>query len=158
MWSRLCQNKSIICWYAQESKDAQTNTIYYPDDNKLYDTRYKQKLNVQTLDLDPPSVQLLSLQLIGDWPCPRNWIGCRSLPCGSPVHMVNIKYASMTINASLPVWNTDTATTLVNAGGIHIDNGKGIIYAEASYQLAHWLRRYATNRKVAGSIPDEVNF
>jgi hypothetical protein len=24
--------------------------------------------------------------------------------------------------------------------------------------VAQWLRHYATNRKVAGSIPDEVNF
>jgi hypothetical protein len=26
------------------------------------------------------------------------------------------------------------------------------------HAVAQWLRRYATNRKVAGSMPDEVNF
>jgi hypothetical protein len=26
------------------------------------------------------------------------------------------------------------------------------------HAVAQWLRHYATNRKVAGSIPDEVNF
>jgi hypothetical protein len=26
------------------------------------------------------------------------------------------------------------------------------------HAVVQWLRRYATNQKVAGSIPDEVNF
>jgi hypothetical protein len=85
------------------------------------DPRYKQQIHMQASDFYPPSVQLLSLQLIGDWPCSCYWTGCWSLPRGSPVHMVNIKYASVTINTSLPVWNTDTITTLVNARGIHTD-------------------------------------
>jgi hypothetical protein len=28
----------------------------------------------------------------------------------------------------------------------------------SGHEVAQWLRRYATNRKVTGSIPDEVNF
>jgi hypothetical protein len=34
-----------------------------------------------------------------------------------------------------------------------------LIYADTTGQaVALWLRHYATNRKVAGSIPDEVIF
>jgi len=67
---------------------------------------------IHTTDL--PSVKLLSLQLITDWSCSCHWIGCRSLPCGSPVHMVDIEYASMTVNTGLPVWNTDATSTIFN--------------------------------------------
>ena len=68
-----------------------------------------------THTIDSPSVKLLSLQLITDWSCSCHWIGCRSLPSGSPVHMVNIEYASMTVNTGLPVWNTDATSTIFNS-------------------------------------------
>jgi hypothetical protein len=33
-----------------------------------------------------------------------------------------------------------------------------LVYHLWGHAVAYWLRHYATNRKVAGSIPDEVNF
>jgi hypothetical protein len=34
----------------------------------------------------------------------------------------------------------------------------GFQYIYMGHAVAYWLRHYTTNRKVAGSIPDEVNF
>jgi hypothetical protein len=31
------------------------------------------------------------------------------------------------------------------------------MYKKVGHAVAYWLRHYATNQKVAGSIPDEVN-
>jgi hypothetical protein len=41
---------------------------------------------------------------------------------------------------------------LISTAIIHLMN------IDLGYAVAQWLRHYATNRKVAGSILDEVNF
>jgi hypothetical protein len=50
------------------------------------------------------------------------------------------------------------ATGTINTG---IETARDISFlsrVHSGHAVAYWLRHYATNRKVAGSIPDEVNF